>query len=131
MHGHISFPLTDLRFLTTFHSCFSPFLPPPAQTRPIESWPPPNTAAGAAIYKPSTLKLYDIVVLKILGKGEGVRHNLLGRFLMLVYNKKGVFGNVDDTEEGFVGSLREHFEDVETSVVGVVLLLRAEDVKRV
>jgi hypothetical protein len=24
----------------------------------------PNTAAGAAIYKPSTLKLYDIVVLK-------------------------------------------------------------------
>jgi hypothetical protein len=51
--------------------------------------------------------------------------------MMWVYNKKGVFGNVDDTEEGFVGALREHFEDVETSVVGVVLLLRAEGVRRV
>jgi hypothetical protein len=89
---------------------------------------PPNTAAGAAIYKPSTLKLYDIVVLKILRKGEGVRHDLLGRFLMLVYNKKGVFGNVDDTEEGFVGRLGNILR-MWTSVVGVVLLLRAEGVK--
>lgn len=35
--------------------------------------------------------------------GEGVRHNWLGRFLMWVYNRKGVFGNVDDTEEEIVG----------------------------
>jgi len=39
----------------------------------------------------------------ILGKGERVRHNWLGRFLMWVYNRKGVFGNVDDTEEEIVG----------------------------
>lgn len=66
----------------------------------------------------------------ILGKGKRIRHNLLGCFLMWVYNRKGVFGNVDDTEEGIVSTLKEYFEDVKTSVVGVVLLFRAQGVKK-
>ncbi len=65
----------------------------------------------------------------ILGKSERIRHNIIGRFLMWLYNRKGVFGNVDDTEEGIVGALKEHFEHVKTSVVGVVLLFRAEGPK--
>ena len=40
-----------------------------------------------------------------------------------------MFGNVDDTEEDFLGALEEHFVDVEVWVVGVVLLFRAEGVK--
>jgi hypothetical protein len=50
---------------------------------------------------------------------------------MWVYNKNGVFGNVDDAEEEFVGALKEHFIEVESTVVGVVLLFRVEDVKGV
>jgi hypothetical protein len=67
----------------------------------------------------------------ILGKGEGVRHNWLGSCLMWVYNRMSVFGNVDDTEEDFVAALREHFVDVKSSVVGVVLLFKAQGVRGV
>jgi hypothetical protein len=42
-----------------------------------------------------------------------------------------MFGNVDDMEEGITLALKEHFDNVKTSVVGVMLLFRAEGVKGV
>ena len=57
--------------------------------------------------------------------GKGVEHNWAGRFLMRIYNKKGIFGNLDDGAEVFLKELKANFEDVETEVKGVVLLFVA------
>jgi len=66
----------------------------------------------------------------ILGKGQGIKQNLLGRLMMWFWNRKDVFGNADDMEEGITSALKEHFEDVKTSVVGIVLLFKAHVVKK-
>ncbi|GAQ37826.1 hypothetical protein AtubIFM55763_006765 [Aspergillus tubingensis] len=57
--------------------------------------------------------------------GYGAQHNLLGRLTMRLYNWKGIFGNTDDNPEVFVKALENEFEEVETHIVGVVLLFRA------
>ncbi|MDH0746121.1 class I SAM-dependent methyltransferase [Pseudomonas sp. GD03842] len=57
--------------------------------------------------------------------GDSAGHNGFGRKLMAVYNKKGIFGNREDTEAGFETQLREHFSDVTLRREGCVLLFRA------
>ena len=69
--------------------------------------------------------LYGSTVL-----GKGVPHNLAARLLMRVYNSRGAFGNVDDTEEGFSLALRRHFEEVETKDVGAIMIFTARRPKR-
>ncbi|KAJ3530064.1 hypothetical protein NM688_g7765 [Phlebia brevispora] len=64
--------------------------------------------------------LYGATIL-----GKGVRHNWLGRYLMKLYNKKGVFGNAEDTEEGLVEALDRYFDDVEVAVTASVALFVA------
>lgn len=61
--------------------------------------------------------------------GSGVSHNWLGTRLMGIYNKKGIFGNVGDSEEGLKDALRESFEEWEVRVVGVVALFEARKPK--
>ncbi|RPD54872.1 S-adenosyl-L-methionine dependent methyltransferase [Lentinus tigrinus ALCF2SS1-6] len=63
--------------------------------------------------------------------GSGVSHNWLGTRLMGIYNKKGIFGNVADSEEGLREALRESFEQWEVRVVGVVGLFEARKPKGV
>ena len=57
--------------------------------------------------------------------GKGVSHNWFGARLMGLYNKKGIFGNRGDTEEGLKEALWEAFEEWEVTVVGVVALFEA------
>lgn len=57
--------------------------------------------------------------------GRGVRHNVAGRKLMSIYNKKGIFHNSDDDAEGLERVLRQHFADVSVTIVGTVALFRA------
>lgn len=52
--------------------------------------------------------------------GQGVRHNLLGRRLMALYNSKGIFGNTEDTAEGLRQTLQRNFTEVNIEVVGCV-----------
>jgi SAM-dependent methyltransferase len=66
----------------------------------------------------------------ILGVGAGVRHNWLGRRVMEGYNRRGIFGNRDDNAEEFVAALGKEFANVESKVVGAVLLFKAWGVKR-
>jgi hypothetical protein len=54
--------------------------------------------------------------------GRGVRHNLLGRRLMRLYNRKGIFSNVDDDEQGLAQGLSSVLADVEIEVIGAVAL---------
>jgi SAM-dependent methyltransferase len=54
--------------------------------------------------------------------GRGVAHNFLGRRLMRLYNRKGIFSNVDDDRQGLEQGLASTLTDVETEVVGAVAL---------
>lgn len=57
--------------------------------------------------------------------GSGVRHNLLGRGLMRLYNRTGVFHNRQDDLPGLEAALGRHFEQVEVDLVGTVAVFTA------
>jgi len=57
--------------------------------------------------------------------GDEANHNGFGNKLMAVYNKKGIFGNRNDTLAGLRGALAQHFADVSVEVVGKVALFSA------
>ena len=57
--------------------------------------------------------------------GKEVEHNWTGRFLMRIYNKKDIFGNLEDGAEVFLKELKANFEDVEAEVKGMMLLFVA------
>jgi Methyltransferase domain len=54
--------------------------------------------------------------------GRGVPHNLLGRRLMRLYNRKGIFSNVEDDEPELEQGLTSELTEVEIEVVGAVAL---------
>jgi SAM-dependent methyltransferase len=54
--------------------------------------------------------------------GRGVRHNMLGRRLMRLYNRKGIFSNTEDDLQGLEQGLATQLTDVEIEVVGAVAL---------
>jgi hypothetical protein len=54
--------------------------------------------------------------------GRGVAHNLLGRRLMRLYNRKGIFSNIEDDQRGLEQGLASELTDVEIEVVGAVAL---------
>jgi SAM-dependent methyltransferase len=57
--------------------------------------------------------------------GVGVRHNAPGRFLMRVYNRKGIFGNSADDAAGLERALAHELRDVDVRVEGVTALFSA------
>jgi ubiquinone/menaquinone biosynthesis C-methylase UbiE len=57
--------------------------------------------------------------------GRGVRHSVLGRSLLHLYNKKGIFSNRDDDLEGLEGALAGVFSDVAVDLKGTVALFSA------
>ncbi len=61
--------------------------------------------------------------------GTGIRHNILGKILMAVFNAKGIFDNREDSEKELKERLEAYFERVETKVVGVVLLFKCQGPK--
>ncbi len=64
--------------------------------------------------------LYGATIL-----GDDIGHNGLGRRLMALYNRKGIFGNKHDTREGLELALREHFAEVIVRIEGKVALFEA------
>ena len=54
--------------------------------------------------------------------GRGVAHNLLGRRLMRLYNRKRIFSNLEDDEQGLERGLASGLTEVEIDVVGAVAL---------
>jgi methyltransferase family protein len=53
---------------------------------------------------------------------RGVRHTRVGRKLMRIYNRKGIFSNFEDDLEGMKQVLASRFERFELDVVGAVAL---------
>ena len=54
--------------------------------------------------------------------GAGVEHGFLARKLMGLYNAKGIFSNVSDSEEGLRAALGRHFAEWSVRVAGSVAL---------
>ena len=54
--------------------------------------------------------------------GRGVSHNFLGRRLMRLYNRKGIFSNLEDDRQGLEHGLASQLTDVTVEVVGTVAL---------
>ena len=73
----------------------------------------PALAAGGVIYGATIL-------------GEAAGHNAFGRWLMRIYNRKGIFGNRTDTLESLEAALRPHFERVQVRQHGKVALFVAK-----
>jgi hypothetical protein len=55
----------------------------------------------------------------------GVRHTALARRLIGLYNRKGIFANLDDDLEGLQRALARRFERIAVDVVGSVALFAA------
>ena len=53
---------------------------------------------------------------------EGVRHTRIGRTLMRVYNRKGIFSNLHDDLAGLERALSRRFDRYEVDVAGAVAL---------
>jgi SAM-dependent methyltransferase len=56
---------------------------------------------------------------------RGVHHNALGRMLMRLYNRKGIFANSDDDPGGLERGLAAQLGSVEVEIVGAVALFAA------
>ena len=54
--------------------------------------------------------------------GRGVSHNLVGRRLMRLYNRKRIFSNLEDDQRGLEQGLASELTDVQVEVVGSVAL---------
>jgi SAM-dependent methyltransferase len=54
--------------------------------------------------------------------GRDVSHNFLGRRLMRLYNRKGIFSNTEDDRRGLEQGLASQLSNVEVEVVGAVAL---------
>ena len=54
--------------------------------------------------------------------GRGVPHNLFGRRLMRLYNRKRIFSNLEDDQRGLEQGLASELSDVQIEVVGAVAL---------
>jgi ubiquinone/menaquinone biosynthesis C-methylase UbiE len=52
--------------------------------------------------------------------GKGVNHNPLARFLLRLYNAKGIFGNTEDDRESLERVLSQHFDEYAVSILGCV-----------
>lgn len=57
--------------------------------------------------------------------GRRVEHSLVGRQLMRIYNRRGIFHNTQDDRAGLETALQQHFFEVVVDVVGTVALFRA------
>jgi tRNA G37 N-methylase Trm5 len=62
--------------------------------------------------------IHGATILARAGSG----HNWLGRFMMNFYNKKQIFGNREDDEDGLRKGLEAVFKEVTIEVVGMVAI---------
>ena len=62
--------------------------------------------------------------------GKECDHNTLSRTMVMLYNKKGMFGNRDDTEANLRKSLEANFHEYDLRVEGIVALFSARNPKK-
>lgn len=58
--------------------------------------------------------------------GAEANHNILGSILIKIYNRKGIFGNLNDKESDLRDALKAHFQEVNIRREGKVALFIAK-----
>jgi SAM-dependent methyltransferase len=71
----------------------------------------------------------DGILLGATILGRGVRHGLVGKFIMFWHNLLGVFGNYEDDAQSFLEPLQKEFESVKWQLCGTMLLFEAKGPK--
>jgi hypothetical protein len=59
--------------------------------------------------------------------GTSGRHTRLGRAFLWAFNKRGAFGNLDDTEAGLLEILERSFRNVKVESVGGIAVFASRD----
>ena len=59
--------------------------------------------------------------------GRGVQHNFMAKKLMRAYNARGIFNNLDDSQEDLEAGLRANFNQCTIGVRGCVALFHAKN----
>lgn len=80
-------------------------------------WKAATVASNLCPYLTSGGILFGSTIL-----GRGVAHNLLGRRLLRLYNRKRIFSNLEDDQRGLEQGLASELTDVEIELVGSVAL---------
>ena len=80
-------------------------------------WKAATVASNLRPYLASEGVLFGSTIL-----GRGIDHNLLGRRLMRLYNRKAIFSNIKDDLPGLKQGLASELTEVEIEVVGAVAL---------
>ncbi|RDA85112.1 hypothetical protein CP532_2034 [Ophiocordyceps camponoti-leonardi (nom. inval.)] len=86
---------------------------------------PPEAKIETVLSAVVPLLSSDGVLVGATVLGRGKRLSLLARALMALYNRWGIFGNADDSEEVFRRALVRRFRHVDVWCVGAVMLFRA------
>ncbi|KAJ4422996.1 hypothetical protein N0V82_002390 [Gnomoniopsis sp. IMI 355080] len=86
---------------------------------------PPARKAAALAGLAAKVERVDGVLAGVTILGDGVQHNLLGRFIMFWHNALGMFDNQADGAKVFVEALQNTFESVVWRVEGTVLIFEA------
>jgi SAM-dependent methyltransferase len=107
-------PLGEERFDSVGLNFLLHCLPGPVEhkARAVVQGVTPHLAPGAVVFGSTVL-------------GRGVHHNVVGGALMRLYNRKGVFSNLDDDREGLERALSADLSSVEVEVIGTVALFSA------
>jgi hypothetical protein len=87
--------------------------------------PGPPSRKAQALIRLARLLRDDGILFGATILGKGVKHNLMGRWLMDFHNKKGIFDNKLDDIDGLINPLKIAFEEVKLEVTGRTLLFSA------
>jgi SAM-dependent methyltransferase len=89
--------------------------------------PGPMERKALAIANVARVMSPDGVLFGASVLGRSARHTLLGRGFLWAFNKRGAFGNLDDTEAGLRNILERSFRRVSLETVGGTAIFVAEE----
>ena len=87
--------------------------------------PGPMERKAVAIENIARVLAPDATLFGATVLGRSTKHTRVGRAILTAFNRRGVFDNLDDTEEGVAGILRRSFDEVTIETLGGLALFTA------
>ena len=129
---HVTGRLRDLQVTAVEADVLKP-LPTPgpfdsaALSAVLHCLPGPMERKALAIENVARVMAPDGVLFGATVLGRSARHTRLGRAFLWAFNRRGAFGNLDDTEAGLREILGRSFRKVEMEIVGGLAVFVATD----
>jgi SAM-dependent methyltransferase len=80
--------------------------------------PGPIERKAAAVANIAAVLAPDATLFGATVLGRSARHTRIGRAMLRAFNRRGVFDNLDDTEDGVADILRRSFREVSVETMG-------------